>query len=175
MMLNDFIRLMKFFDNSLFKMIKDFTPARTTLSSGVVVKQNLLERNRQAPPSMSFITPEYSGSVKSFARDYQVPNSSTSFPQDSTISGSSIEVFSGGTGGVFEPYNSIFAAPISASSTETCLLGYFFTSSTDLLNPSGSPGQTVFSASVGNSTNTMSINVEGDYRTKLYRLFKIST
>ena len=158
---NDFVRLIKFFDNSLFKMIEDFTPARTTLSSGVVVKQNLLERNRQAPPSMSFTTPEYSGSVKSFARDYQVPNSSTSFPQDSNISGSSIEVFSGGTGGVFEPYNSIFAAPISASSTETCLLGYFFTSSTDLLNPSGSPGQTVFSASVGNSTNTMSINVEG--------------
>ena len=59
---NDFIRLIKFFDNSLFKMIEDFTPARTTLSSGVVIKQNLLERNRQAPPSMSFTTPEYSGS-----------------------------------------------------------------------------------------------------------------
>ena len=158
---NDFVRLIKFFDNSLFKMIEDFTPARTTLSSGVVIKQNLLERNRQAPPSMSFTTPEYSGSVKSFARDYQVPSSSTSFPQDSIISGSSIELFDGGTGGVFEPFNSIFAAPVSMSSAKTCLLGYFFTSSTDLLNPSGSPGQTVFTSSVGNSSNTMSINVEG--------------
>tara|TARA_R110002167_G_scaffold6840_3_gene32293 strand:+ start:1487 stop:7099 length:5613 start_codon:yes stop_codon:yes gene_type:complete len=158
---NDFIRLVKFFDNSLFKMIEDFTPARTTLSSGVVIKQNLLERNRQAPPSMSYTTPEYSGSVKSFARDYQVPNSSTSYPQDSTISGSSIQLFSGGTGGVFEPYNSIFAAPISGSTQETCLLGYFFTSSTELLDPNANVGETVFNANVGNSTNTMSINVEG--------------
>ena len=158
---NDFIRLIKFFDNSLFKMIEDFTPARTTLSSGVVIKQNLLERNVQSPPEMSFTTPEYSGSVKSFARDYQVPNSSTSYPQDSIISGSSIQVFRGGTGGVFEPYNSIYAAPISASAEETCLLGYFFTSSTDLLEPNNTPGETVFNTNIGNSTNTMSINVEG--------------
>ena len=158
----DFVRLIKFFDNSLFKMIEDFTPARTTLSSGVVIKQNLLERNRQAPPSMSFTTPEYSGSVKSFARDYQVPNSSTSYPQDGIISGSSIQVFRGGTGGVFEPYNSIFSAPISQSATTTCLLGYFFTSSNDLLDPNENVGETVFSTTVGNTTNTMSINVEGN-------------
>ena len=61
-------------------MVKDFTPARTSLSSGVVIKQNLLERNKQAPPSMSYTTPEYSGSVKSFARDYQVPNSNKRVP-----------------------------------------------------------------------------------------------
>jgi len=70
--INDFIRLIKFFDNSLFKMIEDFTPARTSLSSGVVVKQNLLERNVQAPPSMSYGDVTYSGSVKSFPRDYNV-------------------------------------------------------------------------------------------------------
>jgi len=158
---NDFIRLIKFFDNSLFKMIEDFTPARTTLSSGVVIKQNLLERNVQSPPSMSYGNVTYSGSVKSFARDYQVPNSSSSYPQDSIISGSSIQVFRGGTGGVFEPYNSIYAAPISASSETTCLLGYFFTSSTDLLEPQNTPGETVFNTNIGNSNNTMSINVEG--------------
>lgn len=157
----DFVRLIKFFDNSLFKMIEDFTPARTTLSSGVVIKQNLLERNRQAPPSMSFTTPEYSGSVKSFARDYQVPDSSSSYPVDGIISGSSIQVFRGGTGGVFEPYNSIYTAPISQSATETCLLGYFFTSSNDLLDPNTNVGETVFENTIGNSTNTMSINVEG--------------
>ena len=96
-------------------MIEDFTPARTSLTSGVVVKQNLLERNRQAPPSASFTTPEYTGSIKPFARDYQLPNTnkrvvassnqealvSSSFPQYSDISGSSIEVFRGGTGGIF--------------------------------------------------------------------------
>ena len=36
--LTDYIRLIKYFDNSLFKMIKDFVPARTSLSSGVVIK-----------------------------------------------------------------------------------------------------------------------------------------
>jgi len=158
---NDFVRLIKFFDNSLFKMIEDFTPARTTLSAGVVIKQNLLERNKVTPPPMSFTTPVLSGSVKSFARDYQVPNSSSSYPQDSIISGSSIQVFTGGTGGVFEPYNSIYAAPISASNRETCLLGYFYTSSHVLLEPNDTTGETLFSASLGNSINTMSINVEG--------------
>jgi len=179
---NDFIRLIKFLDNSLFKMIDDFTPARTSLSSGVVVKQNLLERNRQAPPSMSYSEPIYSGSVKSFARDYQVPNSnknvtayagltpgsgqdalaSSSYPQYSTISGSSIEVFSGGTGGVFEPYNSIYAAPISASNTEICMYKYSYTSSTEVLLPNTESGTWLLTnIDASNSTNTMSINVVG--------------
>jgi len=92
---NDFIRLIKFFDNSLFKMIEDFTPARTTLSSGVVIKQNLLERNKQAPPSMSYTMPEYTGSVKSFARDYNVhytkEKPGNSFINDQVISASSAQ------------------------------------------------------------------------------------
>jgi hypothetical protein len=50
--LNDFIRLIKFFDNSLFKMIKDFVPARTSLASGIVIKQHLLERNRYPEPQV---------------------------------------------------------------------------------------------------------------------------
>ena len=51
--LNDYIRLIKFFDNSLFKMIKDFTPARASLASGVVVKQHLLERNKYPQPEVT--------------------------------------------------------------------------------------------------------------------------
>ena len=35
--LNDFVRLIKFYDNSLFKMVKDFTPSNISLTSGVVV------------------------------------------------------------------------------------------------------------------------------------------
>jgi hypothetical protein len=49
---NDYIRLIKFFDNSLFKMIKDFVPARTSLTSGVVIKQHLLERNKYPVPQV---------------------------------------------------------------------------------------------------------------------------
>jgi len=49
---NDYVRLIKFFDNSLFKMIKDFVPARTSLTSGVVIKQHLLERNKYPVPQV---------------------------------------------------------------------------------------------------------------------------
>jgi hypothetical protein len=51
--LNDFVRLIKFFDNSLFKMIKDFVPARTSLASGIVIKQHLLERNKYPQPQVN--------------------------------------------------------------------------------------------------------------------------
>jgi len=278
---NDFVRLIKFFDNSLFKMIEDFTPARTSLSSGVVIKQNLLERNKQAPPSMSFSIPEYSGSVKSAPRDYEVyytevptyfdtaqytqsgalisndllsfnsvdfvgitpggsyvtgselpitgsvngvsgsgatfqlhvdsgniksvsvintgsdyyrteeitinqatlastgitatndivitldsnnlalAKTAPNFPQYANVqgSGSSIEVFDGGTGGVFEPYNSLYTAPISASDQKVCFDNYFFTSSNSELDIPPTVGSLGFTSTVGTATNTMSINI----------------
>jgi len=40
----DFIRLIKYYDNSLFKMMKDFVPARANLSTGIIVKPHILER-----------------------------------------------------------------------------------------------------------------------------------
>jgi hypothetical protein len=46
----DYIRLIKFYDNSLFKMIQDFTPARAGLATGIVIKQTLLERNKYPLP-----------------------------------------------------------------------------------------------------------------------------
>ena len=52
---NDFIRLIQFFDNSLFKMLQDFVPARTSLSTGVTISSPILERNKwvYANPSPS--------------------------------------------------------------------------------------------------------------------------
>jgi hypothetical protein len=44
--LKDFVRLIKFFDNRLFKMIRDFTPARAVVDTGIIIKPHLLERNR---------------------------------------------------------------------------------------------------------------------------------
>ena len=49
----DYVRLIKFFDNSLFKMIKDFTPARTGLASGIVIKSTLLDRQRYPAPRVN--------------------------------------------------------------------------------------------------------------------------
>ena len=179
---NDFIRLIKFFDNSLFKMIKDFTPARTSLSSGVVIKQNLLERNRQAPPSASYTVPTYSGSVKSFPRNYQVPNSnknvtayvgqtpaqsqdalpSSSFPIYGDVSGSAIYKFSGGTGGVFEPFNTNFAAPISESNSTICIENYFYSSSVNILEPNSTTGEFLLTnINATTTTNTMSLSTLG--------------
>ncbi len=60
----DFVRLIKFFDNSLFKMIKDFIPARTSLASGLVIKQHLLERNKYPQPQVSYSNEsELTGSI----------------------------------------------------------------------------------------------------------------
>ena len=101
----DFIRLIKYFDNSLFKMIKDFTPARTNLSSGVVIKQHILERNAYSARPVSQEDVTYSGSVKSFARGYSTGSGDTGTYE--TVGGSTIEVFKGGTGGVFEKFNSL--------------------------------------------------------------------
>ena len=44
----EYIRLIKYFNNSLFKTIKDFVPARTNLSTGIIVKSHILERNKYA-------------------------------------------------------------------------------------------------------------------------------
>jgi hypothetical protein len=62
--LKDFIRLIKFFDNSLFKMIKDFIPVRTSLASGLVVKQHLLERNKYKQPVVSYKNEILTGSIQ---------------------------------------------------------------------------------------------------------------
>jgi hypothetical protein len=88
--LTDFIRLIKFFDNSLFKMIQDFVPARTSLASGVVIKQHLLERNKYPQPQMNWEDLDISGTIKPQWNDYQP---------------GTIEHFDGGAGGVVNQFN----------------------------------------------------------------------
>ena len=52
----DYLRLIKYIDNSLFKAIKSYVPARTSVSTGIVIKQHLLERNRYETPTPIFNT-----------------------------------------------------------------------------------------------------------------------
>jgi hypothetical protein len=106
----DFIRLIKFFDNSLFKMIKDFVPARTSLASGVVIKQHLLERNRYPQPQVGWENLDISGAIKST----QVWDH---ISQSSYISHSLIETFSGGTAGSFEIFNGVNTSPYGPNGT----------------------------------------------------------
>jgi hypothetical protein len=42
--IKDFVRLIQFFDNSLFKMIRDFVPARSNLQTGLIIKSPIIER-----------------------------------------------------------------------------------------------------------------------------------
>jgi len=100
--LSDFIRLIKFFDNSLFKMIKDFVPARTSLASGIVIKQHYLERNRYPEPQTSWEDLDLEGTVQ---------------PQWNDYNPGTVENFGGGTGGSFEMYN--YIANTSQSWNET--------------------------------------------------------
>jgi hypothetical protein len=88
--LTDFIRLIKFFDNSLFKMIQNFVPARTSLAAGIVIKQHLLERNRYPQPQMSWSDLDISGTLKPQWNDYEP---------------GTVEHFEGGTAGSLEQYN----------------------------------------------------------------------
>jgi hypothetical protein len=59
----DFIRLIEFFHNSLFRTLKDFTPARTNLSTGIVIKPHLLERPVVYRPEPEIYNLEYSQSI----------------------------------------------------------------------------------------------------------------
>ncbi len=82
----DYIRLIKYFDNSLFKMVQDFVPASSGLASGVVIKQHLLERNKQRPPQVETSQHDYSASIES-------------------------GFISGGTGGVLDNLNVLGSSP----------------------------------------------------------------
>tara|TARA_R110001632_G_scaffold55132_5_gene135026 strand:+ start:3156 stop:8807 length:5652 start_codon:yes stop_codon:yes gene_type:complete len=68
---NDYVRLIKFFDNSLFKIIKDFIPVRASLTSGITIKPHLLERQKYPQPQVYWEFEQYSGSVKSFPKGYE--------------------------------------------------------------------------------------------------------
>jgi hypothetical protein len=119
--LNDYIRLIKYFDNSLFKMIKDFVPARTSLASGVVIKQTLLERNKYPQPQTninSTIAYASSGSQNNIPLVFQdISVSGTVAPQWNDYQPGTIENFSGGTGGSFEPFNGINTSPYGPNGT----------------------------------------------------------
>ena len=110
---NDFIRLIKFFDNSLWKIIKDFIPAKISSATGISIKQHLLERQKYPQPSASYSEPSYTGSIGSIPylldgeRAYSSSLDNQSFP---------IEAITGSTGGSFVQLNAISASLTSGGS-----------------------------------------------------------
>jgi hypothetical protein len=94
----DYIRIIQYYDNALFKMIKDYVPARTSLATGIVIKQHLLERNKYPVPQVNtYTTTSYYGSGSTPPPTW---NSPFTF-QNIEITGSPIQMYeiNGGTGG----------------------------------------------------------------------------
>ena len=94
----DYIRLIQFFDNSLFKMLADWVPARTSLASGIIIKQHLLERNKYPVPQV-----DISSSIANIA------SGSTNIPfiqQNILFTGSiPMEAITGSNGGTLPNMN----------------------------------------------------------------------
>jgi hypothetical protein len=59
----DYVRLIKFFDNTIFKMVRDFIPARVTVDTGIIIKPHLLQRNKAKSVILSGSRAERSGSI----------------------------------------------------------------------------------------------------------------
>ena len=111
----DYLRLIKYFDDSLFRAIKNYVPARTSVSTGIVIKQNMLERSRYREPQVDIVTTqsyapfnqaltaknlELTGSVNT--NQLWDPVNQTTF-----YSASDPYTFSGGAGGSVNTYNTI--------------------------------------------------------------------
>jgi hypothetical protein len=78
-----YLHLIKYFDNSLFLMIKDFVPAKTNLKSGIVIKQHLLNRSKHDTPRAYINSSSYVGLIPTPAQAI------------------------GGTGGAFDEFNTL--------------------------------------------------------------------
>jgi hypothetical protein len=108
----DYIRLIQFFDNSLFKMIADWVPARTNLAAGIIIKQHLLERNKYPVPQV-----DISSSIANVA------SGSTNIPfyqQNILFTGSiPMETITGSNGGTLPNMNGQTSSVILPSAYNT--------------------------------------------------------
>ena len=59
-----FIRLVRFFDNSIFRTIKDFIPARSNVNTGVIIKSHYLHRNKAKQVIVTPSIENYTGSIE---------------------------------------------------------------------------------------------------------------
>lgn len=49
----DYVRLIKFFDNVVFKMVRDYVPGRSTVDTGIIIKPHLLQRSKARSPRLT--------------------------------------------------------------------------------------------------------------------------
>ena len=112
----DYNRLIKFYESSLFKAIKNYVPARTSISTGIIVKPHLLERNKIKLKSITTNYPQAKTSETGSRNGtpYYPPNrSQRGYGYNSVIENKNLEItatlpstsISGGAGGSVNKYN----------------------------------------------------------------------
>ena len=99
---NSFIRLIQFFDNSLFKMLKDFAPTRANLSTGITISSPILERNK-----WSFANPSSTSKISVNEGEITPIEIKTEYTNlYSKLSGSKVAYYDGNiTGSYIDVYN----------------------------------------------------------------------
>jgi len=113
----DFVRLLKYYDNTLFKMVKDFTPARTNTATGFVIKPHILERNKVKSVEVSFTQPEYSGSIEigDVSSTYGFNKTGDGYVPALTSSYGKITVLKEGGTGVVRKLDSLYTGEFGAA------------------------------------------------------------
>jgi len=58
-----FTHLLKYYDNSLFRMIRDFVPARSNVNTGFIIEPHALNRNKTKQVEVSWEEKQYTASI----------------------------------------------------------------------------------------------------------------
>lgn len=91
----DYVRLIKFFDNTVFKIVKDFIPARASVDTGIIIKPHILNRSKAKSVSLEVDTIEGSSMENAF---HHTSSINTAF-------------ISSSDGGIFGSNNQYIASP----------------------------------------------------------------
>ena len=127
----DFIRIIKYYNNSLFKMLKDFVPARSSALTGIIIKSHMLERNKYPRHEPTATTSSYDADYYLLAvsgSDGGAVNGSTAYVQaipiqynytaSAALSGSPGIVYMSSSDDV-QKYNGEFAGSVIQGAYET--------------------------------------------------------
>ena len=116
----DFVRLIKFFDNSLFRIIKDFVPARSNISTGIVIKPHLLDRSKIKQPEVKWSNQTSPDFIHTGTQlDYTGSYYSTNFSIDGNIETAFITGSTGLGSGYTSSYTETYANPSGGFQTLT--------------------------------------------------------
>ena len=116
----DFVRLIKFFDNSLFRIIKDFVPARSNISTGIIIKPHILDRSKVKQPEVKWsnqTSPKFLHT--STELDFTGSYYSTNFSIDANIETAFITGSTGLDSGYTSSYTETYANPSGGFQTLT--------------------------------------------------------